>query len=214
MTTVFEPEKPMRRLFALAALLAVASAPAAAQERAQAIFAGGCFWCIEADFDKIEGVLETTSGYTGGDVADPSYEQVVAGGTGHREALEVTYDPSLVGYDALLTAFWHSVDPTDDGGQFCDRGFSYTTAIFALDDAQRRAAEASKERVAKDLAVDATIVTPIVEAGEFYPAEDYHQNYYKKNPARYKFYRWSCGRNGRVREVWGDAAYAGIPGLD
>jgi len=214
MTTVFEPEKPMRRLFALAALLAVASAPAAAQERAQAIFAGGCFWCIEADFDKIEGVLETTSGYTGGDVADPSYEQVVAGGTGHREALEVTYDPSLVGYDALLTAFWHSVDPTDDGGQFCDRGFSYTTAIFALDDAQRRAAEASKERVAKDLAVDATIVTPIVEAGEFYRAEDYHQNYYKKNPARYKFYRWSCGRNGRVREVWGDAAYAGIPGLD
>jgi len=214
MTTVFEPEKPMRRLFALAALLAVASAPAAAQERAQAIFAGGCFWCIEADFDKIEGVLETTSGYTGGDVADPSYEQVVAGGTGHREALEVTYDPSVVGYDALLTAFWHSVDPTDDGGQFCDRGFSYTTAIFALDDAQRRAAEASKERMAKDLAVDATIVTPIVEAGEFYPAEDYHQNYYKKNPARYKFYRWSCGRNGRVREVWGDAAYAGIPGLD
>jgi peptide-methionine (S)-S-oxide reductase len=204
----------MRRLFALAVLLAVASAPAAAQERARAVFAGGCFWCIEADFDKIEGVLETTSGYTGGDVADPSYEQVVAGGTGHREALEVTYDPSVVGYDELLTAFWHSVDPTDDGGQFCDRGFSYTTAIFAMDDAQRRAAEASKERVADDLAVEASIVTPIVEAGEFYPAEDYHQNYYEKKPARYKFYRWSCGRNDRVREVWGDAAFAGVPGLD
>lgn len=204
----------MRRLFALAVLLAVASAPAAAQERARAVFAGGCFWCIEADFDKIEGVLETTSGYTGGDVADPSYEQVVAGGTGHREALEVTYDPSVVGYDELLTAFWHSVDPTDDGGQFCDRGFSYTTAIFAMDDPQRRAAEASKERVADDLAVEASIVTPIVEAGEFYPAEDYHQNYYEKKPARYKFYRWSCGRNDRVREVWGDAAFAGVPGLD
>jgi len=204
----------MRRLFALAVLLAVASAPAAAQERARAVFAGGCFWCIEADFDKIEGVLETTSGYTGGDVADPSYEQVVAGGTGHREALEVTYDPSVVGYDELLTAFWHSVDPTDDGGQFCDRGFSYTTAIFAMDDAQRRAAEASKERVADDLAVEASIVTPIVEAGEFYSAEDYHQNYYEKKPARYKFYRWSCGRNDRVREVWGDAAFAGVPGLD
>jgi peptide-methionine (S)-S-oxide reductase len=204
----------MSRPFALAVLFAVATAPAAvAEDRARAVFAGGCFWCIEADFDKIEGVLETTSGYAGGHVADPSYEQVVAGGTGHREVLEVTYDPSVVGYDELLTAFWHSVDPTDDGGQFCDRGFSYTTAIYVEDADQREAAEASKERVAADLAVDARIVTPIVEDAEFYRAEDYHQNYYEKNPARYKFYRWSCGRNDRVREVWGDEAYAGIPGM-
>jgi peptide-methionine (S)-S-oxide reductase len=204
----------MSRPFALAVLFAVATAPAAvAEDRARAVFAGGCFWCIEADFDKIEGVLETTSGYAGGHVADPTYEQVVAGGTGHREVLEVTYDPSVVGYDELLTAFWHSVDPTDDGGQFCDRGFSYTTAIYVDGADQREAAEASKERVAADLAVDARIVTPIVEDAEFYRAEDYHQNYYEKNPARYKFYRWSCGRNDRVREVWGDEAYAGIPGM-
>ena len=205
----------MSRPFALAVLFAVATAPAAvAEDRARAVFAGGCFWCIEADFDKIEGVLETTSGYAGGHVADPSYEQVVAGGTGHREVLEVTYDPSVVGYDELLTAFWHSVDPTDDGGQFCDRGFSYTTAIYVDDADQREAAEASKKRVAADLAVDARIVTPIVEDAEFYRAEEYHQNYYEKNPARYKFYRWSCGRNDRVREVWGETAFEGIPGLD
>jgi peptide-methionine (S)-S-oxide reductase len=191
-----------------------AGAAIASEERAHAIFAGGCFWCVEADFDKIEGVVETTSGYTGGDVADPTYEQVVAGGTGHREVVRITYDPAVVTYDELLTAFWHSVDPTDDGGQFCDRGFSYTTAIYAVDEAQRTAAEASKEAVADDLAVDGEIVTPIVEAGPFYIAEGYHQNYYEKNPARYKFYRWSCGRNDRVREVWGDDAFAAIPGLD
>jgi len=204
----------MRRLLVLAALLTFASGTVAAQDEAHAIVAGGCFWCVEADFDKVEGVLATTSGYIGGDVADPTYQQVVAGGTGHREAVRITYDPEVVSYDALLTAFWHSVDPTDGGGQFCDRGFSYTTAIYVLDAEQRRAAEASKDRVRKDLAVDATIATPILDAGPFYPAEDYHQNYYEKNPARYKFYRWSCGRNDRVREVWGDTAFAGIPGLD
>ncbi|MFP4126246.1 MAG: peptide-methionine (S)-S-oxide reductase MsrA [Alphaproteobacteria bacterium] len=204
----------MRRLLALAALLTLASAPVAAQDEAQAIFAGGCFWCVEADFDKVEGVRATTSGYTGGDVADPTYEQVVAGGTGHREAVRITYEPSVVSYDELLTAFWHSVDPTDAGGQFCDRGFSYTTAIYVLDAEQRRAAAASKEQVRKDLAVDAAIETPILDAGPFYPAEDYHQNYYEKKPARYRFYRWNCDRNDRVREVWGETAFAGIRGLD
>ncbi len=205
----------MRRTLMLAALAATLLAPggAEAQERAEAIFAGGCFWCIEADFDKIEGVVATTSGYTGGHVEDPSYRQVVAGGTGHREALRVTYDPSVVDYEELLTAFWHSVDPTDDGGQFCDRGFSYTTAIFVSNDAQRRAAAASKARARADLAVDAEIETPILDAATFYPAEEYHQDYYEKNPARYRFYRWSCGRNARVQEVWGERAYAGIPGL-
>ena len=207
----------MRGLLAVVAFTIgalAAGAAIASEERAHAIFAGGCFWCVEADFDKIEGVVETASGYTGGDVADPTYEQVVAGGTGHREVVRITYDPAVVTYDELLTAFWHSVDPTDDGGQFCYRGFSYTTAIYAVDEAQRTAAEASKEAVADDLAVDGEIVTPIVDAGPFYIAEGYHQNYYEKNPARYKFYRWSCGRNDRVREVWGDDAFAGIPGLD
>ena len=204
----------MRRVVLLAAVLVFVGAPALAQERAEAIFAGGCFWCIEADFDQIEGVLETVSGYTGGDVEEPTYREVVAGGTGHREALRVVYDPEVVSYDELLTAFWHSVDPTDDGGQFCDRGFSYTTAIYVMSEAQRAAAEASKARVRADLAVDAAIETPIVDAGEFWRAEEYHQNYYKKNPARYKFYRWNCGRNARVRAVWGETAFAGIPGLD
>lgn len=201
------------RLVVASAAVLLASLPAPAQERAQAVFAGGCFWCIEADFDKIEGVLETTSGYIGGDVADPTYQQVVAGGTGHREALQVTYDPGVVSYGDLLTAFWHSVDPTDAGGQFCDRGHSYTTAIYVLDEDQRAAAEASKAAVADDLAVEGEIVTPIVEAAEFYQAEEYHQNYYKKNPARYQFYRWSCGRNSRVQQVWGDDAYKGIPAI-
>ena len=204
----------MRRVVLLAAVLVFVGAPALAQERAEAIFAGGCFWCIEADFDQIEGVLETVSGYTGGDVEEPTYREVVAGGTGHREALRVVYDPEVVSYDELLTAFWHSVDPTDDGGQFCDRGFSYTTAIYVMSEAQRAAAEASKARVRRDLAVDAAIETPIVDAGAFWRAEEYHQNYYEKNPARYKFYRWNCGRNARVREVWGETAFAGIPGLD
>jgi peptide-methionine (S)-S-oxide reductase len=207
-------ETPMRRLLAFAALVTFASAPVAAQDEAHAIFAGGCFWCVEADFDKVDGVLETVSGYTGGDVADPTYRQVVAGGTGHREAVRIAFDPDVVGYEELLNAFWHSVDPTDDGGQFCDRGFSYTTAIYALDAAQRAAAEASKAAVRQDLAVDATIETPILDAAEFYRAEDYHQDYYEKKPARYKFYRWSCGRNDRVREVWGETAFDGIPGLD
>jgi len=204
------------RLAVLALLLSAWPAAAqdgAAQDEAQAIFAGGCFWCVEADFDKIEGVLETTSGYVGGHVADPTYAQVAAGGTGHREAVRITYDPTVVDYEDLLTAFWHSVDPTDDGGQFCDRGHSYTTAIYTLGDDQRAAAEASKEAARADLAVDAEIVTPIEDAGEFYPAEDDHQNYYEKSPARYKFYRWSCGRNGRVEAVWGETAFAGIPGL-
>jgi peptide-methionine (S)-S-oxide reductase len=207
-------ETTMRRLLAATALAALASAPSVAQDRAHAIFAGGCFWCVEADFDKVEGVLATVSGYAGGHVEDPTYEQVVAGDTGHREVVRVTYDPAVVRYDELLTAFWHSVDPTDDGGQFCDRGFSYTTAVFVVNEAQRRAAAASKEAVRGDLAVDAEIVTPILDAGAFYRAEAYHQDYYEKNPARYNFYRWSCGRNDRVREVWGDTAFAGIPGLD
>ncbi|MEQ8348495.1 MAG: peptide-methionine (S)-S-oxide reductase MsrA [Sneathiellaceae bacterium] len=191
-------------------LLATGAGAAFAQERATAIFAGGCFWCVESDFDAVPGVLETLSGYTGGTLADPTYKQVSAGGTGHLEAVKVTFDPAIVSFPELLTAFWHSVDPTDAGGQFCDRGMSYTTAIFVDGPAQKAAAEASKAEV--DGALDAPVVTPILPAGPFYAAEDYHQDYYKKSLLKYDFYRWRCGRNDRVKEVWGDDAYKGIPG--
>ncbi len=201
-----------RLLFAaLATGLMLGQATAEAQETETATFAGGCFWCVEADFDKVPGVVETVSGYTGGSVEDPSYKQVSAGGTGHREAVKVVYDPEKVSYDELLTAFWHSVDPTDAGGQFCDRGESYTTAVFVHDADQRAAAEASKQ--AAEEALGREIVTPIEEAGPFYRAEEYHQDYYRKNSLRYQFYRWSCGRDGRVEELWGEGAYEGIPGL-
>ena len=174
-----------------------------------ATFAGGCFWCIESDFDKVPGVVSTTSGYTGGHTADPDYDQVTTGGTGHREALQIKFDPGKVSYSQLLEVFWHSVDPTDPGGQFCDRGESYQTAVFVHDDQQRQLAEASKK--AAMAALRREIVTPVEAAGRFYPAEEYHQDYYRKNPIRYRFYRWNCGRNQRVKEVWGNKAYTGIP---
>ena len=177
-------------------------------ERATAIFAGGCFWCVESDFDPIDGVLETTSGYIGGTTENPTYKEVTRGGTGHYEAVKIVYDPSRVSYDELLTAFWHSVDPTDPGGQFCDRGPSYRTAIFATDQAQFQQATESKAGIAADL--KAAIATPILNATAFYPAEDYHQDYYRKNPIRYRYYRFSCGRNARVERLWGKKAYSVI----
>ena len=198
----------LRAATVLMAASGVAAGAAAAQRTAT--FAGGCFWCIEADFDKVPGVVTTTSGYTGGRTPDPNYEQVSGGDTGHLEALQITYDPTKVTYAQLLTAFWHSIDPTDPGGQFCDRGEPYQTAVFVDDDAQRRLAEESKAAAMKSLGKE--IVTPIRTAGDFYPAETYHQNYYKKNPLRYKLYRWNCGRDRRVRDLWGDKAYTGIPG--
>lgn len=202
------------RVAALVAAALMAAAPVAAQEeaggeRATAIFAGGCFWCVESDFDKVPGVLETVSGFTGGHVADPGYRQVTAGGTGHREAVMVTFDPGRVSYEELLTVFWHSVDPTDGGGQFCDRGESYTTAVFVAGDEQRRAAEASRTDIAASLADP--VATTIEPAGAFYAAEEYHQDYYKKSPLKYEFYRWRCGRDGRIEEVWGEDAFKGIP---
>lgn len=183
--------------------------PADAEELATATFAGGCFWCVESDFDAVPGVKETVSGYTGGEVDDPTYKQVSAGGTGHREAVEITYDPDVVSYEELLTAFWHSVDPTDAGGQFCDRGESYETAVFVHDEEQRAAAEASKRAAEEELGQK--VVTPIETAGAFFPAEDYHQGYYEKNPLRYKYYRWNCGRDQRIEQVWGERAFEGIP---
>lgn len=189
--------------------LSVMANAAIAQDLKTFTVAGGCFWCVESDFDTVTGVVETISGYTGGTLDNPTYRQVTAGGTGHLEAVQITYDPSKVSYEDLLKAFWSSVDPTDSGGQFCDRGESYQTAIFVADDGERQLAEASKKAAADALGEE--IVTPIEDAGSFFPAEDYHQDYYQKNPTRYRYYRWSCGRNQRVEEVWGDRAYEGFP---
>ncbi len=166
-----------------------------------AIFAGGCFWCIEPPFDAAEGVVKTTVGYTGGHVVSPSYEQVTSKKTGHYEAIEVVYDPAKTSYEKLLTIFWENIDPTDAGGQFADRGQSYHTAIFYRDETQKKAAEASKSEVAKKLGQ--TIATAILPASAFYPAEDYHQEYYKKNAGHYNAYKYGSGRPARLKEIWG-----------
>ncbi len=173
-----------------------------------AIFAGGCFWCVESDFDNVPGVLNTVSGYIGGTTDNPTYKNHTTGM--HREAVEITYDPATVSYEKLLDVFWRSVNPTDAGGQFCDRGHSYTTAIYALDDTQTSLASESKARLEAAGTLSKPVVTPIEPAAEFWPAEGYHQDYYQKNPIRYKFYRTSCGRDKQVRQVWGDEAHAGI----
>ncbi len=165
-----------------------------------AIFAGGCFWCVQEAFDDLKGVLSTTAGYTGGHIQNPTYDQVSHGNTGHYESLKVIFNPSIITYKKLLEIFWKNVDPLDDGGQFCDRGDSYRSAIFYFDDEQKSIALKSKNDVEKEL--KATVATKIVPAVKFYPAEDYHQEYHKKNPIRYKFYRYRCGRDNRLNEVW------------
>ena len=185
----------------LAAGWAMAQAPAAT---ATATFAGGCFWCVEADFDKVPGVLSTTSGYTGGKVANPSYEQVAAKLTGHAEAVQIVFDPAKVSYEKLLEHFWRTIDPTTKDAQFCDHGSPYRTAIFANDAAQLKAAQASLEALRKSKPFKEPIVTEILSAGPFYVAEDYHQDYYKKNPIRYQYYRTACGRDARLKQLWGD----------
>lgn len=199
----------LRALVLILALTATAG-PARAGEPQTAIFAGGCFWCVESDFDRIPGVLETVSGYTGGTLADPSYEQVTGGGTGHYEAVRIRFDPDRVSYADLVAALFRSIDPTDAGGQFCDRGPSYRSAIFVRDAAQRTAAAAEMKKA--ETALGRALVTPILEAGVFYPAEDYHQDFYKKSANRYRFYRWSCGRDRQVKRIWGADAFQGIPG--
>jgi peptide-methionine (S)-S-oxide reductase len=168
---------------------------------AKATFAGGCFWCMEEPFDRLPGVLSTISGYTGGRKNDPTYEEVSAGGTGHAEAVQITFDPQKVSYEKLLQVFWKNVDPTDSGGQFCDRGNQYRTGIFYHDEKQKALAEKTKKQ-AED-ALKKQIVTPIVAASEFYTAEEYHQDFYKKSTLRYKTYRLGCGRDTRLRELWG-----------
>ena len=178
----------------------------APEKVARATFAGGCFWCMEGPFDALEGVLDTKSGYTAGQVENPSYEQVTRGDTGHTEAVQVVYDPSRVSYEKLLEVFWRNIDPVDATGQFCDKGSQYRSGIYWHDAEQRRLAEKSRAELVEQDRFDRPIATEIVEAEAFYPAEEYHQDYYQKNPIRYRFYRSRCGRDRRLQEVWGDEA--------
>lgn len=207
----------MKKLFALLSLLAAGLAAAdlndtTARESTDrppsqlyetATFAGGCFWCMEPPFDALPGVISTTSGYTGGHWANPTYKQVSAGTTGHAEAVQVVFDPRQISYEKLLAVFWHNVDPTTVDRQFCDVGHQYRTAIFYHDETQRRLAEDSKAALEQTKPFEQPIVTEIVPATQFYPAEQYHQDYYKKNPLRYKYYRFACGRDRRLETLWG-----------
>jgi peptide-methionine (S)-S-oxide reductase len=193
-----------RRTFVAACLFAAAlgSASAQAPKTATAIFAGGCFWCTEADFDKVPGVISTTSGYINGKVKNPTYQQVSAGGTGHAEAVEIVYDPAKVSYAKLLDVFWRSIDPLVKDKQFCDTGDMYRSAIFYMTDEEKNLAEETKKKVEAKFA-PRTVYTQIAKADTFYKAEDYHQDYYKKNESRYNFYRWNCGRDQRLEQLWG-----------
>ncbi|QOC23086.1 peptide-methionine (S)-S-oxide reductase MsrA [Wenzhouxiangella sp. AB-CW3] len=188
-------------------VMADAIADRDSEERLQkATFAGGCFWCMEPPYDRLDGVVETISGFSGGHVSEPSYEAVVRGVTGHREVVQVIYDPGIIDYDTLLQVFWRNIDPLDDGGQFCDRGSAYRTAIFAHDAGQLEEARASLVELEQSGRFDEPIVTPVIEFENFYAAEDYHQGYYQNNPVRYRYYRWRCGRDARLTELWGEEA--------
>ena len=199
----------MRKLLVLLAAVAFPALAQLAQVppgHAVATFAGGCFWCMEPPYDKLPGVKSTTSGYMGGKTAKPTYEQVSSGRTGHVEVVQVVYDPKKVSYEKLLEVFWVNVDPTVRDRQFCDSGTQYRTAVFYHNEEQRKAAEASKAALEKSKPFKEAIVTPVEMAGPFHPAEDYHQDYYTKNPTRYQFYRSGCGRDARLKSLWGDKA--------
>jgi peptide-methionine (S)-S-oxide reductase len=205
------PSKHVVRALLLSAAVAApaGSAPAAdASRRAVATFAGGCFWCMEGPFEKLPGVASVTSGYTGGQEKNPTYQEVSSGVTGHAEAVQIVYDPGRISYEKLLEVFWHNIDPLTPNAQFCDRGSQYRSGIFVHDAAQRRAAEASKRGIEASGRFKQKIVTEIVAAGVFYPAEEYHQDFYKKSPVRYTTYRAGCGRDRRLRELWGEGAAA------
>jgi peptide-methionine (S)-S-oxide reductase len=191
-------------VMASAAILTTAD-PSPGEERRleKATFAVGCFWCMEEALDKVQGVVSTTSGYTGGRKPNPTYEEVSAGGTGHAESVEVLYDPQKVSYPTLLSVFWRNIDPTTPDRQFCDVGDQYRPAIFYHDETQKRLAEESKRGLDQAKPFKEPLMTQIVPASEFYPAEDYHQNFYQKNPVRYKFYKWNCGRAQRLEQLWG-----------
>lgn len=187
--------------------LAYSGQPANKANYPKATFAGGCFWCMEEAYEHVPGVVSAVSGYMGGTVKNPTYEQVSSGRTGHMEVVQVQYDPSKVTYEKLLDTFWHNVDPTQADGQFCDHGSQYRSAIFYQGDEQKKLADASRAAVTKTKPFKGDIVTAILPAGEFYPAEDYHQDFYRKNPARYKFYKTGCGREARLAQLWGRAAH-------
>jgi len=191
-----------KKLILTLTVMMLLSASVFAAETQKAIFAGGCFWCLEADFDKIPGVIKTVSGYTGGVTQNPTYKAVSNGGTGHVEAVEVYYNPSKINYSELLNYFWHHIDPTDAKGQFCDKGKQYRSAIFYQNEQQKKLAQSSKQALI-DSGQFKQVATLILPASTFYPAEFYHQDYYKKNPIRYKFYRYTCGRDKKIKEVWG-----------
>ena len=174
-----------------------------AKRLSSAVFAGGCFWCVEADFDKVEGVYETISGYTGGALDNPTYKQVSHGGTGHFEAVKISYDPEIVSYEELTEYFFRHIDPVDARGQFCDKGHSYLSAVFVSNEDEKQIVTAEIERINQSGVLPAPVVTEVLDAQTFWPAEDYHQDYYKKNPIRYRYYRNGCGRDKRVRELWG-----------
>ncbi|MCY0092655.1 peptide-methionine (S)-S-oxide reductase MsrA [Hoeflea ulvae] len=198
----------MIRLLLSSALMtcALATAPANADETGVAVFAGGCFWCVESDFDHVKGVTETISGYIGGKADNPTYKSHVA--NGDREAVEIKYDPAMVSYAELLKTFFRTVNPTDDGGQFCDRGYSYTTAVYTLNDEQAAQAKAAKAEA--EAALGKEVVTAIEPAPTFWPAEDYHQDFYTKSPVRYNYYRRACGRDSQIETLWGEEAHYGV----
>jgi peptide-methionine (S)-S-oxide reductase len=201
-------EDLVRLVVSLVAALTVVAGAAPAAERATATFAGGCFWCMERPFEDLPGVLSVTSGFTGGHAKDPTYDQVSAGKTGHAEAVQIVFDPAKITYEELLDVFWHNVDPLTPNAQFCDRGSQYRSAIFYEGEAQQKAALASKKKIEDSKRFDKPVATEIVAASTFYPAEEYHQDFYKKNPVRYLSYRTGCGRDRRLHELWGDAAGA------
>jgi peptide-methionine (S)-S-oxide reductase len=200
------PESVYRSVTALCIFM-VTACGASAAESAKATFAGGCFWCMQPAFDHADGVLATTVGYTGGHTKNPTYEEVSAGGTGHAESIQVTYDPAKVSYKQLLDVFWHNIDPLTPNAQFCDHGGQYRSAIFYHDEEQKRAAEQSTKDLEASGRFKQPIVTEIVAASEFYPAEDYHQKYYETNPVRYRYYRYGCGRDERLKELWGKSPH-------
>jgi peptide-methionine (S)-S-oxide reductase len=193
-------------IMGLSGILISVAMGTAATKLEKATFAGGCFWCMEHPFDELPGVASVTSGYTGGQKKNPTYEEVSGGGTGHAEAVQIVYDPAKVSYEKLLSVFWHNIDPTTRDRQFCDVGNQYRSGIFYHNEEQHRLALQSKAQLEKTKTFREPVITEIVQATEFYPAEEYHQHYYKKNPIRYKFYRTSCGRDRRLKELWGDEA--------
>jgi len=196
----------IQSIMGLSVMLVASAAVMAATSLEKATFAGGCFWCMEHPFDEIPGVVSVTPGYTGGHKKSPTYEEVSAGGTGHAESVQIVYDPAQVTYEKLLNVFWHNIDPIVKDRQFCDTGHQYRSAIFYHTEEQHRLALQSKALLEKSKTFKEPVVTEIAQATEFTPAEEYHQHYYKKNPIRYKFYRTSCGRDKRLKELWGDAA--------